>query len=415
MKLKIPKINMYSLLLISIFFDAYALIYVDTYPVTMFTIVSILFLIHNIVNNNCKCLKITRQSAIMLVFIIYLFINYIYFDLENTSSFVLTLFFLILSLFSYRDETKENFEGYCKLFQKLMTYMSIYGIYQLIGRLLHLPFTDLIIEGHMVTGYNWTNSISVFGHLLYRSNAMFREPSYFSQMLAISLLLYVPIFLSKNERTRGNIVSFILQMIALITTFSGTGILVFIIGMIIFSITIMKKRFFWNRIVPLVIICVIVGIILIFFTNLGNYFLSRIQELFVYNRDASSGFVRFRAWVEVVKEAWTYNFLLGSGIGTGSIYVSKYIVQYFGMTLSGFARVATELGLIGIIIWCNYILSFLNKNEVNVSIRYVLLCCSLIPLIFMQEAFSSNIFWMFIILINCKFTKQVKRRTKQYV
>lgn len=403
MKLKIPKINMYSLLLISIFFDAYALIYVDTYPVTIFTIISIFVLMHNVVNNRSRYFKITHQSVILLLFIVYLVINYIYFEFKNTSSFVLALYFLSLSLLTYREEQVDKFEGYCKLFQRIMTWMSIYGIYQLVGRFLNFPFTDIIIKGHMVTGYNWTNTIYIFGHTLYRSNAIFREPSYFSQMLAISLLLYVPIFLYKNERTRGNIVSFILQMIALITTFSGTGILVFIIGMIIFSITIMKKKFFWNRIIPLVIICVIVGIILIFFTNLGNYFLSRIQELFVYNRDASSGFVRFRAWIMIVQEAWSHNILLGSGIGTGSMYVSKYIIQYFGMTLSGFARVSTELGLIGILIWCIFMISFFVKREMTISIRYVLLCCSIMPLIFMQEAFSSNFYWMLIILMNCKF------------
>lgn len=403
MKLKIPKINMYSLLLISIFFDAYALIYIDTYPVTIFTIISIFVLIHNVVNNRSRYFKITHQSVILLLFIVYLVINYIYFEFKNTSSFALALYFLSLSLLTYREEQVDKFEGYCKLFQRIMTWMSIYGIYQLVGRFLNFPFTDIIIKGHMVTGYNWTNTIYIFGHTLYRSNAIFREPSYFSQMLAISLLLYVPIFLSKNERTRGNIVSFILQMIALITTFSGTGILVFIIGMIIFSITIMKKKFFWNRIIPLVIICVIVGIILIFFTNLGNYFLSRIQELFVYNRDASSGFVRFRAWIMIVQEAWSHNILLGSGIGTGSMYVSKYIIQYFGMTLSGFARVSTELGLIGILIWCIFMISFFVKREMTISIRYVLLCCSIMPLIFMQEAFSSNFYWMLIILMNCKF------------
>lgn len=403
MKLKIRKLNIYSLLVLSVFFDAYALVYIKTYPVTIFTIVSIFVLVHNIINNRNRYLKITQQSVILLLFIIYLFINYTYFEFENTSSFVLALYFLILALLSYRDEKVYEFEGYCRLFQRIMTYMSIYGIYQVVGRLFHFPFTDIVIKGHMVTGYNWTNTIYIFGQTLYRSNAIFREPSYFSQMLAISLLLYVPIILYKQERTRKNIFSVILQMLALVTTFSGTGILIFIIGLFILSITMFKKKLFWNRMVPLFIVCVIIGTIVISFTNLGGYFLSRLQELLVYNRDASSGFVRFRAWVMVVQEAWSHNMLLGSGIGTGSMYVSKYIIQYFGMTLSGFARVSTELGLIGILIWCSFIISFFRKKEMAISIRYVLLCCSLIPLIFMQEAFSSNFFWMLIILLNCKF------------
>ena len=64
MKLKIRKLNIYSLLVLSVFFDAYALVYIKTYPVTIFTIVSIFVLVHNIINNRNRYLKITQQSVI---------------------------------------------------------------------------------------------------------------------------------------------------------------------------------------------------------------------------------------------------------------------------------------------------------------------------------------------------------------
>lgn len=409
MKYKKTPINIYSLLLLSIFFDAYALFYIQSYPVTIFTIVSIVFLIHNFLSEDHKIIKMTTQSILLLVFILYLIFNYIFFGLKNTTSFLQILYFFILSLFAYRNEEKTTFDGYCKLFQKIMTYISIYGIYQFVGRIFKWPFTDLIVQNHMVTGYNWTNTIKIFGQTLYRSNAIFREPSYFAQMLEISLLIYISSILYIKEKKRNNIFSAVLQVIALITTFSGTGILMLVIGFGLFASVKLTSKSFWNKIFPVFLAFVCIGSYVLFYTTLGNYFSNRVNELFVYNRDASSGFVRFRAWILVVEEAWEYNLFLGSGVGTGASYVSKYAMQYFGMTLNGFARVATELGLIGITVWCIFIMSFLRKKtNLYLSNEYLAVVCSLIPLIFMQEAFSSNIFWMLIILINCKLSNVSK-------
>lgn len=77
----------------------------------------------------------------------------------------------------------------------------------------------------MVKGYNWTNTTYVSGLNMYRSNAVFREPSFFGQMLAISLLLYVPGFLNKKVQFKDYLVPTILQAIALILAISGTGFL----------------------------------------------------------------------------------------------------------------------------------------------------------------------------------------------
>lgn len=403
MKIRKYSFNIYTLLLISIFFDAYVLFYIQTFPVTIFTIVSILFVIQCVVGSKLKKFKLTNQNILLLLLIVCLIVNYVMFSFHNTTSFLQSIYFIALSLLAYRNESNAIFENYCSLLQKSMTYMSIYGIYQFIGRILELPFTDLVIKNHMVTGYNWTNTTYVLGQIVYRTNVIFREPSHFAQMLSISLLLFVPKFFQKGKKEKKVILSAALQVIAMFTTFSGTGIVMVATGFVIFVCMMIKKKSFLMKIVPVVILSLCFAIYVLLFTSIGNYYLNRANELFVYNRDASSGFIRFRTWIMVVEEAWNSNVLFGSGIGTGTDYVSKYAMQYYGMTLSGFAKVATELGLIGVILWSGFIISFLMKKQnIVISKEYLIIICSLIPLIFMQEAFSSNLFWMLIMLINCK-------------
>lgn len=408
MRLKKSFFNIYTFLLVSIFFDAYAIFYIQSYPVTLFTIVSMIYVIKCILKRKKINLKLSNQNVLLLVLIVYLIFNYIWFGFNHITSFLQAVYFLILGLLAYREESKETFDKYCLLYQKIMTYMSIYGIYQFIGRLSGAPFTDIIINNHMVTGYNWSNSIYIVGQTVYRSNAVFREPSYFAQMLAISLLLYIPLFFTKEKKEKNFILTFILQLIALIMTFSGTGIFMLIIGFSIYASIVAKNKLFWKKIVPITVLGLCIAMYALIFTSLGQYFLNRVNELFIYTKDASSGFVRFRAWIEVVKESWNSNIFLGSGIGTGAEYVSQYIIHYFGMSLNGFARVATELGVIGLILWCGCILSFFKKRNILISNNYLLICCSIIPLIFTQEAFSSNLFWMLIMFVNCKLNNSNK-------
>lgn len=404
MKDKLPVLNIYILFLVSIFFDAYALFYIKTYPVTLFTIVSIIFFVQYVHQNGIKNIQLIGQNKILVFFIFYLIFNYVFFRFKNTTSFLQALYFPVLVLISYRREKKEDFEKYCFLFQFIMLIMAVYGIYQFLGRIVNLPLTDLIIKNHMVEGYNWTNSVYISGIEMYRSNAIFREPSYFGQMLAISILMLISILFSDNEfKIKGKCVLLIfVQGLALLTTLSGTGFLMLIVGFTIYCCRKFTEREFQKKIIPFFIFCVAFMLFFLNFTSIGHYFLNRMNELFTYNRNASSGFVRFRGWIIVVGESWTSNFLFGSGIGTGAEYILKYSKKYYAMTLNGFARVATELGLIGIITWIGYILSFFwyNKNT-NISKEYLIICCSLVPMIFMHEVFSSNIFWMLIILLNC--------------
>lgn len=404
--------NIYCALFLSTFFDAYALFYIQSFPVTVFTITSIVFFFWRIYKGRFRIVTLTPQNTLLILFFFYLAINFIAFDLKNITSFMQAIYFLILCLLAYRKENKEVFDRYCLLYQRAMTCMSIYGIYQFFGRMAGFPFTDLIIDGHMVTGYNWTNVMYIFGKTVYRSNAIFREPSFFSQMLAISLLLYITTIFKNEYKEKHVWISISLQIVAMATTFSGTGIMMLTIGVAIFAFKMIKNKSFWKKIIPILLISLGIIIYVLLTTPFGSYFLNRANELFVYDRDASSGFVRFRAWLYVVAESWTQNPFLGSGIGTGASYIFKYQQKFYGMTLNGLAKVATELGLVGVSLWCGLVLSFLQRRKnIMISYRYLSICCSIIPLILMQEAFSSNLFWMLVMLLNCQLYNTNKEAT----
>lgn len=401
--IKVP-VDIYKLLLVALMFDAYAFLYIQTFPVTPFTIVSILFIIKGIIQRSKKLLCIHKRNTLLVLLLIYLFINFIFFGCQHITSFIQSVYFVVLCLLAFRREKRGKFNSYLELFQHLMTVMSIYGIYQFFGRLLKLPFADLVISGHMVNGFNWTNAVNFFGISFYRSNAVFREPSFFGQMLAISIILYVPEIINKEKSIKKYLLPMLLQIIALFLTFSGTGFFIAGIALILYFLLIPKTKSIWNRLLLFVFFGVIVISYILFNTSIGDYLLFRMNELFVYNRDASSGFVRFRSWIYVVKEAWDKNFLFGSGVGTGTDYVSKFAIQYYGMTLNGFAKVATELGILGLGLWVGYILTFIKKTGSTViDNKYLVLACSMIPFMFMHETFSSNIFWTFLMLLNVKF------------
>ena len=123
------------------------------------------------------------------------------------------------------------------------------------------------------------------------------------------------------------------------------------IGLILYLLLTRRTRKTWERVFAYLMLGILVVPYILLVTSFGSYLLSRMNELFVYNKDASSGYVRFRSWIFVVEKAWNKNFLLGSGIGTGADYVSEFAIQFYAMTLNGFARVATELGLSGLGLW----------------------------------------------------------------
>ena len=152
-------------------------------------------------------------------------------------------------------------EAHIELFSMIMNAMAIYGIYQFFGRIFSLPFCDLIIEGHMVPGFNWSNSIYSFGIIVERSNAIFREPSFFSQFLAMNILIYANKLLKEDIKLKYFLLAF-LNLSAMILSFSGTGFIILFFGLVIYLYVIQKNIMIRNRIIILSIPLIAVTIYL---------------------------------------------------------------------------------------------------------------------------------------------------------
>lgn len=403
--------NLFFFWITSIFFDAYALAYIGSYPITIFTLVSVLVLILSVV---CtvkgylirRKIQMSRRDFLAFLLLIWMIINYLLMGMQNTSSLLLACFFVILFLFSERVTPLITFEKQIDFFQRCMDILALYGIYQFVGRINGLPFCDLIFKDHMVTGFNWSNKISVIGHVFWRSNAIFREPSFFSQFLAINILLYLAAIL--RITTKKNIwLRILLNGIALILSFSGTGILILLVGGILYLIRV-QKDYAVKRKISFLIAAAVVFCAIILNTPLGSYFIHRISELFVYSTNAASGYVRFRSGADALRIAWQQNFILGIGIGNVDKLVRQMANTYFGMTVNGFYRPAIELGIVGIVLWLIFIFFIWRKH--NISERAVMLQSILFPFMICHETFLSNYYWIILYLLNCTLSDTLKEK-----
>nr|WP_294493426.1 hypothetical protein [uncultured Anaerosporobacter sp.] len=392
-----------KLLIISTFLDAYAIIYVGTYPVTVFTLVAVLVITVGIYRSIAmKKLLINVSGGIAILMMIYVFLNFIMNGANNWTSLLLCEFFFCIIIFSYRQVTKEEFDEYIKVFQLGMNILAVYGIYQLVARMYSLPLSDIVIDNHMVTGFNWTNSTYIAGIYAQRSNAIFREPSFFSQYLAINILLYT-VQLIKNRRSMKYVAIIVINAIAMILSFSGTGFIILIFGGIIYLIVIKKDNKTVYRIAKFGIPILVVFIVILN-TQIGTYFINRLSEVFVYTANNVSGYVRFRSGTDVLKAAWSTNFLYGIGIGVSDEFITSISNYYQGMTINGFYRPAVELGLIGFVIWLGFIISFWKKRNEASNIQMLL--CILFPFMICHETFMSNYYWILLYLLNVKIKRK---------
>lgn len=398
--------NLVIILLISTFFDAYCLFYISSYPVTIFTIIAIILIIVCVVCNAVKHQwKISKQECLATIFIVYTFVNYVIFSLSNLNAFLQVVFFYITFMSSKRLIKLKEFDSYISIFHRGMDLLSAYGIYQFFGRLLGLPFTDMIISNHMVAGYNWSNTTPLLGMTVYRSNAIFREPSFFAQFLAINILFYI-VALFKGQRDRRSVMLIALNGIALLTTLSGTGFIVLGVGLLIYVFFKFRDRRFLARSIGYFVGIILVFVIVIGFTPIGNYLTSRITELFVYEKDAAAGYVRFRAWTSLLQGEWSKHWLVGVGIGGAKPLVEKWSTVYYALSLNGFAKIVIELGIIGIVLWVLFILSFFWCQAKKRSDYALMIVCILLPYMICHDTFSSNVYWVFLILLNCDINTQ---------
>lgn len=398
--------------IISIFFEAYyffGIIGNSGYSsgVTMFVLLAGVFIIVEAVvllTGNDKLLLDKTQIA-LIVYMLYEVFNCLIHGVKNFTSPLYSLFLCTVFLFLRRKETTEETHMCIELFSKLMNIMAVYGIYQFLARMFGLPFGDLIIKGHMVEGYNWTDELGRVGLNVTRSNAVFLEPSFFSQMLAINLLIMAVKIIEKRH-TYKTWVAVIINVLAFVLSFSGTGVVVLGITAILYLI--FERRFRdLRRILGYVILAMVVFAIIVAVlgtTESGvriiDQFIYRFSELTGARGNGSSGYVRFIGGGQNVLNLWKespYFLFFGVGPGTGTIYRDTYNIIFKS---SVYYWVAGEYGLIGLLLFLIFLLELEKRGMKNQDRTIRMITLSIIPLGMCHGLLLQNYSWIILSLIN---------------
>ena len=396
-----------KLFVISMFFEIFSFSLFENLDVTFFILLMIPNFIVGLFLFITQKLFLTKSSFIALIMCGYLVLNHFITGAENTSSLLLSLAFLGTALLLNPVVHEKDYNKLIQLFQLIINITAIYGIIQFFVRLQpgYSGFFDIktFLEeiGHFTKGYNWTNPVSIGELLVWRSNSIYLEPSFFSQVLAINIVLYLNRMLHKEENhSPKTYTTVLINFIAFVLSFSGTGILVLCGGLILILLDWLKekkiKKAFQTAlgisIFAIILICIL------YLLNILDYFIGRLGE---FSNVRSSGYTRISSTFEFISVAWKDNFLFGSGIGTIKEYATQVSTGQWFSEGNGVTFVAVSMGFIGLVLWLVFLYKLKtldNGKNTNIKSLYF----SLFPLLLCSSAFHDNLFWIFIMMINVK-------------
>jgi hypothetical protein len=247
-------------------------------------------------------------------------------------------------LYTFRTEQAQgSVRGRFKFFSNYCAILAVFGIVQFlaqfaIGPKNAFPVESFLPAGFLIHGFHYLNPL-YYGSSVLKANGIFLlEPSFFSQLMAIALLVE----LSFETRIRNIIVI----SLAIIFSYSGTGILILVISL---PIALVKER----RADILLAIIGLAMAALLFATPLKlDIFLERAGE---FTDPNSSAYIRFVSWYALAKDALSvdaWHALFGYGTGTfravggeysssaAEIFHSKMLIEY------GIAGFSAYLGFV---------------------------------------------------------------------
>lgn len=352
-----------------------------------------------------------KRNWIALIAIIYFIINSIVLKNNNIGSIAQFILLWTIWIFSYRRVSYQQFEKTISIFHRVMNIIAIYGIYEFFGRMIGLPFSDPWIEGHMIEGYNWYNTESIAGITVYRSNGIFMEPSMFSQFLAINILFYLfDTDGTHKKRTK----EIILNIIALICSLSGTGLLLLAVVFVLMNITKGGSKYFRELLrkykVWIIVVCVLlVGVL---FSPIGGYMISRLSEFDPTNTKSISGYIRFVGQFNIAKEIIMTDPVLGLGIGNVQGFIDIYRTTGTATAFASFAcsmivaRYIAELGVIGVTILFIAYKKIIRKDNME-NCFYKVLALSVIVMIPLSDTGINVSYWLLIFMLNIDFKENI--------
>jgi hypothetical protein len=274
-----------------------------------------------------------------------------YSKLFSILSFLLLLVSYLPTIFTFKAG---NQRIALKGFQTIILVIAIIGIAQFLLQFAGIPFRDwlnFIPTGNIINNYNYAVPIS-YGNSIYKANGIFpAEPSFFSQLVALSILIEMYVFQKYKK--------LLILFPALLLSFSGTGIILLVVGLIPLLLTLK-----WDKL--LIIGTIIVITLAIFFASgLATYTFNRIRE---FQDPNASGYIRFvspfTSYMQFFNEKGsTPIFWFGMGPG-----VSDDVIWNTPTYLNPLMKLLIEYGLLGLLFFLYLIYVFFSSQSLWLAI-----------------------------------------------
>lgn len=403
----IQKIFIY-ILFFSFFTGIISLGKIGSLSITIPFVVSCFYFIFSLIGIIFNKIHLSKNRFVISIFLICTFVIFCCFSTykSNYSSLFLYIYFILLFCFVDSRQTLFNFNKVLKLFIIVVTIFSIYGMYQFIAYnfVSNLPLKEIIPQFLWVDDMNIitvTHGFTLFGKELYRAHSIYSEPSTFSQINAIAMLLLIQC--NKIFKKRNAFLLFLVNAIGFIVALSGTGLIILCVGLIYFFLKIKLVYKFISIFLLAIILCYL----LLDNNNLIlDYYFKRANELLFSGSNVnSSGYYRFVLPLKIGFDNLTNNFF-GFGIGNDDIAYGLYHANESVIT-NGFGKIIVETGLIGFI---EMIIMFStmrpNKKSNNYNLEFLLFL--IVICLNITGTFLNAGFWSFALLSVVFSNKNIK-------
>ena len=259
------------------------------------------------------------------------------------------------------------FSNYCLM-------LAVCGIIQFFAQFAVGTTNAFPIEGYLpssllIQGFHYLNPL-YYGSSILKANGIFLlEPSFFSQLLAIGLL--VELTYAKRY------VAIAIYALAMILSYSGTGILVLSAGL---PLVLISQR----RVDLLFGILGIGAFALLFATPLKlDLFIDRVAE---FTNPTSSANARFVSWYFLAQDALGANWLRAL-FGYGSGTFREVAAEYSSTAAEIFhAKLLIEYGLLGFFSYLGFLLYCIFSTELPVALKV-----AAVVLTFMAGAYAEPV------------------------
>lgn len=304
--------------------------------------------------------------------------------------YAMMVLFITLVLPHLKEEFKEGFSGYYRLFNNVIIILCVLGVIQFIA----MNIFNYELFGDIFGRFEYHTNNATVKSGISRAYSIFHEPSYFGWVLDIALAINLVIKDEGEEKRKPFIL--VLLVASTIMTVSASAIWIMAIILVVYLISIRKISVNVVLIAPIVVFAVIALLYLFDFSFITDSLNRLFSEINVEN---TSTFERIKSPIEYVKATMTHYPFFGRGLGQeGFIDEIGIIGTYQGVNNSVFGAFVT-LGLTAIVYYVWLVMQFFGKyGKKNIITRAILLFV-LFGMYFSTGAFLAFDTFIFLVIV----------------